>query len=124
MLPAVGDTFRIAMKVRLADVISTDVWESVHGRRIAQKHLDYLLVSPKQTRITAAVELKDSSHQRQERMERDRFVAEALAAAWIPLIEFPIYQTYDPRKIRRRILSAVNTMKKDNARRKLRRASH
>lgn len=109
--PALGDLYLISFKVRLADVITVDDWEGIHGRRIAQKHLDFVLITPS-TRIVAAVELNDSSHRATERQQRDTFVTEALRTAGIPLIAFPIYGQYDQQKIRNRILAAVNSFRR------------
>ncbi|MEM0927529.1 MAG: DUF2726 domain-containing protein [Planctomycetota bacterium] len=99
LAPAIGKRYQISMKVRLADVIAADHWRSVHTSRITQKHLDFVLVSPKQTRIVAAIELNDRSHEVESRASRDAFVA----SAGIPLVTFPIYREYDPKKIRKRI---------------------
>ncbi|MEK6238193.1 MAG: DUF2726 domain-containing protein, partial [Planctomycetales bacterium] len=86
--PAVGDRYLISFKVRLADVITVDDWESKHGRRIAQKHLDFVLTTPKTTRIVAAVELNDASHEASDRIRRDEFLRQALRSAGIPLVAF------------------------------------
>ncbi len=105
--PAIGQRFLISFKVRLADVITVSDWNGPHGRRIAQKHVDFVLTTPRTTRIMAAVELNDASHAADDRQERDAFLAEALRAAGIALVVFPIYGRYDPQRIRRRLLSAI-----------------
>ena len=106
--PAVATRYEVSFKVRLADVITVDDWLSAHGRRISQKHLDFVLTTPKTTRIVAAIELNDASHETIERKQRDEFLSEALRSAEVPLISFPVYRFYDPRKIRRRILDMVS----------------
>lgn len=105
--PAVGDRWLIVMKPRLADLITTENFESRHGRRIAQKHVDWALVTPRTTRIVAAIELNDATHTEDGRRERDAFVGEALRVAGIPLIAFPVFQKYDSAKIRRHIFRTV-----------------
>lgn len=105
--PAVGDRYLISMKVRLADLLAVQRWESRHGRRIAQKHIDFVLATPKATRIVAAIELNDASHLEEDRHYRDQFVADALHAAGIPLIAFPIYRRYEPQKIAHHIYATV-----------------
>jgi hypothetical protein len=109
--PAVGERYWISFKVRLADVITVADWESPHGRRIAQKHLDFVLITPRTTRIVAAVELNDASHNVPERQQRDAFVFEAIRAAGIPLVAFRVYPAYDPRKIRQRLLAAIRSFR-------------
>ena len=112
LVEAIGDRYLISFKVRLADVISTKHWESRHGRRIAQKHLDFVLTTPTTVRIVAAIELNDASHDVAERQSRDDFLFEALQSAGIPLIAFPVYRTYDGRKIKRRILAAITAQRR------------
>jgi Protein of unknown function (DUF2726) len=105
--PAVAHRYLISFKVRLADVIAAQDWESKHGRKIAQKHLDFVLVTPKQMRVVAAIELNDATHDSPDRQRRDDFLAQALQSAGIPLVTFPIYHRYDSEKIRWRILAAT-----------------
>lgn len=105
--PAVADRYLISFKVRLADVIAAHEWESNHGRKIAQKHLDFVLVTPKLMRIVAAIELNDATHNSPDRQRRDDFLAQALHSAGIPLVTFPIYYRYDIEKIRLRILAVT-----------------
>jgi hypothetical protein len=107
--PAVDGRYLISFKVRLADVITAKDWESKHGRRISQKHLDFVLTCPRTTRIVAVVELNDASHSAADRQQRDAFVADALRVARVPLITFRIYQQYDEWKIRRNILAEINS---------------
>jgi very-short-patch-repair endonuclease len=75
-------------KVRLADVIrvpkGTDSWQS-HHNRIDRKHLDFIICDADLAPIVA-VELDDSSHDGDERRERDRFIDQALAATQFPII--------------------------------------
>ncbi len=109
LLDAVGARYLISFKVRLADVITVRDWKSKYGRKIAQKHLDFVLITPRATRIVAAIELNDASHEESERQQRDEFLFDALRCAGIPLITFPIYRSYDSQKIRRRILAAISS---------------
>ncbi len=111
--PAVGERYLIAFKARLADVITVADWEGPHGRRIAHKHLDFVLIACQTTRIVAAVELNDASHNGSDHQQRDAFVFNALRAAGIPLVAFPVYQEYDPRKIRKRLLTAIHSQHRE-----------
>ena len=105
--PAIGQRYLVSFKVRLADVITVERWRSSYGRKIAQKHLDFVLLDPTGTRIVGAIELNDASHETADRQLRDEFVRSALRSARIPLVTFPIYRTYDPKKIDRRIRNAI-----------------
>lgn len=104
---AIGERYLVSFKVRLADVITVKDWQSSYGRKIAQKHLDFVLVTPQATRIVAAIELNDASHESADRKQRDAFIGDALKSARVPLITFPIYRKYDPEKIRRQIFIAI-----------------
>ena len=107
--PAVGDRFFIAVQVPLTAVITVDdkLWNKTAGRKIRQKRIDFVLAYPKTFRIAAAIELDDSSHQQQERKQRDRFVEDAMTAAGVLLIRFPIYRKYDDTIIRHIINTAL-----------------
>lgn len=106
---AVGDRYEISMKVRLTDVIKvpTKQWDQAAGYKIRQRHLDFVLCSKRALTIVAAIELDDASHLSEEQQARDAFLDDALHAAGIPLIRFPIYRRYDPEKIRRAILGVL-----------------
>jgi hypothetical protein len=110
--PAVDGRYLISFKVRLADVITVDDWKGKYGRKIAQKHVDFVLVTPKTTRVVAAIELNDTSHEMADREQRDAFVGDALRVAGIPLVGFPIYRQYDPKRIRQRILGAIKSLRR------------
>jgi hypothetical protein len=112
--PAVGQRFLVSFKVRLADVITVNCWRSSFGRKIAQKHLDFVLLSPTATRIIAAIELNDATHRLASRQRRDDFVRSALGSAKVPFVSFSVYRTYRPALIRRRILQAIATHEEEN----------
>ncbi len=89
-------------KVRLADVIcvskGVENWQS-HFNRIRSKHVDFL-VCDKSLAPVLAVELDDSSHDREDRKERDVFVDAALAAAVLPIIHIRAKRAYVLSEIR------------------------
>jgi hypothetical protein len=89
-------------KVRLADVIrvpkGADSWQS-HHNRIDRKHLDFVICDPDLAPMVA-VELDDSSHNGDERRERDEFVDQALAAAQFPIIHVRAKRGYQLDEVR------------------------
>lgn len=99
--PAVGDRYEISMKVSLTDLITVvpKLWDTPAGYKIRQRHVDFVLCSKRSLRIVAAIELDDASHLADEQRRKDEFLGDALRAAGIPLIRFPIYRKYDPHKI-------------------------
>lgn len=94
---AVGGSYRIFAKVRLADLIkvrsNTESRQS-YFNKIQAKHIDFVLCDPDYISPVAAVELDDSSHNKQSRKDRDQFVDDALSAAGLPIIRFRVKKSY------------------------------
>jgi len=101
-LPAIGDRYTILMKVRLTDVLAVppELWRSAAGRKVQQRHVDFLLVTKKRLRIVMALELDDSSHLCEQQKQKDAYLGDSLLAAGVPLVRLPIYKRYDPKRIR------------------------
>jgi len=53
---------------------------------INRKHVDFLLVRSNDLAPVAGIELDDSSHEEEDRQQRDVFVDEAFASAGLPLL--------------------------------------
>lgn len=98
---AIGDRVVVCPKVRLGDILFTTElrqgWK--YSNRINQKHIDFLLCHPDTMRPLLAIELDDSSHQREDSQERDRFKDAAFAAAGLPLIRITTRRNYVPQQI-------------------------
>lgn len=94
---SLGDRWLLFVKVRLADVVtcSDSLWDKGPGRRIAQKHLDFVVCHPRSLRIIAAIELDDRSHARLDRRQRDAFLNRLFGTAGIPLLRYPARFVYD-----------------------------
>jgi hypothetical protein len=100
---AAGTRFTVAVKVRLADVITCrrGAWHMGYGRLIAQKHVDFLVCDPRSLRVVLALEVDDRSHERPDRRLRDVFLDRALEAAGVTLVRVRAAASYDPREIMR-----------------------
>ena len=104
----VGQHYRIMAQVRLADVINVKrgldkrSWGRAFGK-IKAKHLDFVACDPNDLSIKFAVELDDSSHKRQDRVQRDQFLNEAMRAAEIPLYRFAAKKGYNPQEVHQQI---------------------
>lgn len=107
--PAVGKRYKILMKVRLTDVLQVppELWRSGAGRKVQQRHVDFLLVSKCRFKIVAAIELDDATHLEPEQQAKDAYLDDALLAAGVPNLRFPIYKRYDPKRIRRMIIGGL-----------------
>lgn len=100
---AVLDDFEIFAMVRIADLIRVEKG-SVNGRKwlnkILAKHIDFVLCDPNSLEAVLCIELDDASHNRPDRIERDKFVNDAFDAAELPLLRIPVEPTYNAREVR------------------------
>lgn len=101
--PLVGDRLVVFAKVRLADVLtcSASLWDQGPGRKISQKHLDFVVCDLASSRIVAAIELDDRSHARPERRERDAFLDRIFREAGLPLMRFKARRNYEADELKR-----------------------
>lgn len=102
---ALKDTnYYICPKVRLADIISVGKTESrqAHFNKIKSKHIDFLLCDKDSMVPLYAIELDDSSHQRESRVKRDTFVDNALEAAGLKFERFKVQNSYTVSDIKER----------------------
>jgi very-short-patch-repair endonuclease len=76
--------------------------------RISQLSLDFLVVTS-DTRVVAAIELDDSSHDRAERKASDARKTHALKSAGIPLLRWSVRKAPDAEAIRLAIASASSS---------------
>ena len=98
-------------KVRAADLLlpisakDRSRWRSAFNK-VACKHFDYVLCD-EGLEIVAAIELDDASHNRSDRVERDRFIEWACKSAGLPLVRIKTAKHYDKNDLRRTILHAI-----------------
>ncbi len=112
---AVRSDWMIFSMVRLADVIKvrsktrkSQTWQN----RIFGKHLDFVLCDAETLEVKLAIELDDSSHNRRDRVQRDRFVNSALSSAGLPLLRISVEQKYETAAIRKLIEQALGIVVK------------
>jgi len=86
----------VCPKIRLADIISVSRKKEYYTyfNKISSKHIDFLLCQADTMQPILAIELDDSSHNRQRRQERDEFVNKAFKAIGLPLVRFPAQRAY------------------------------
>jgi hypothetical protein len=107
---AVGDEYRIFGKVRLADILDTEIYRGVGDKAfslIAYKHVDFVLCDKRGSLIVCAVELDDWTHQSEKRKIKDAEKTYALNSAKIPLARFSVESGYDLGKIRAKLLEVT-----------------
>lgn len=95
---AIESRFCLFTKVRLADIVgcSDALWDQEPGRKIAQKHVDFVLCERASSRIILVIELDDRSHRRPERKRRDLFLNQLFRDADIPLLRHRAQDSYQP----------------------------
>ena len=106
---AVAGRYLIALKVRLADLITCPetAWKDGFGHMIARHHVDFVLCDHQTTFIRLAIELDDRSHERARRKDRDAFINQALTAAGVPLLRIQAAARYDSDLIRAAVTDAI-----------------
>ena len=70
--------------------------------RIKSKHIDFLLCDKDSLVPLCAIELDDSSHQKESRVKRDIFVDNALEAAGLKFERFKVQKSYSVSDIKER----------------------
>lgn len=93
----VGERAILCPKVGLAEIffVTRPHENQTYRNRIQQKHLDFLLCDPKTLRPIVGIELDDTSHDRADRQERDKFVEQVFGVAKLPLLRLPARYTYN-----------------------------
>ena len=104
------DDWEVFAMVRIADLLK--VTPNAPKRRtwlnkILSKHIDFVLCDPNTLEAMVAIELDDVSHERPERIERDKFVNHAFESAGLPLLRIPVETSYKAREIRRLIEDVI-----------------
>jgi hypothetical protein len=100
---AVGNGVIICPKVSLGDLFYPKTGNRrqnhAYRSRIDRKHVDFLLCDPQSMQPLVGIELDDSSHQRSDRQQRDRFVERVFEAANLPLLRQPVRSAYNIRSL-------------------------
>lgn len=109
---AVGGTFSVFLKVRIADVLSVKKGldkrkQTIALNKIAAKHVDFVLCDPKTFEVRMAIEVDDSSHSLSGRKSRDHFVDKAFHAAGVHLVRVKARGRYDAGEVRSQIEQAL-----------------
>jgi hypothetical protein len=98
---AVGDRAAVLCKVNLGDLFfSPRRWrERIDRNRINRKHVDFLLCDSGTMKPLCAIELDDSSHDREDRIARDAFVDGVFASAGLALLHVRVRQVYSAHEL-------------------------
>lgn len=104
------DFMVICPKVSLAELFYVDHPNKNQSAfaRIRQKRVDFVICDPATMQPKFAIELDDSSHQREDRLERDEFEEKVFEAANLPLVRIPAQLAYDTRLLGEQFKSALS----------------
>ena len=96
---AVGDSYRIFAKVRLADLFKVkakmDPKDKLRAfNKISAKHIDFVICDSDSVEVLAAIELDYKSHAHPKRKIRDEFVNHVFDGAGVPLGRVPAKKGY------------------------------
>ncbi len=93
------------MKTRLADIVRCppELWDTVHGRRLSQKHVDFVIYDRFTAAIVAVLELDDQSHNAPDRRDRDAFVDGVLRSLDVAIVRILAASSYDIDALRLRL---------------------
>jgi hypothetical protein len=114
---AVVGRLQILCKVRLADLLQVTSSDSKERhrlfRKIAAKHVDFLLAEPGTLEPIVAIELDDSSHERSDRRQRDQLLNELFRVVEFPLLRVKAAGSYSPRQILQAIEEVAGQVRVD-----------
>lgn len=96
------NTFLIMSKVRMGDFIylaNEPKDRKFHNNQILCKHVDFLLCDKGTLEPLLVVELDDSSHRKEDHVERDKFKDATFTAVGLPFLRVELQEDYDSRQL-------------------------
>ncbi|MDP2279972.1 MAG: DUF2726 domain-containing protein, partial [Nitrospirota bacterium] len=101
--------YQILSKVRVADLFDIIDYNNheLHFDNIKALHIDFLIYNPYNNKTLLAIELDDSSHLREDRIKRDKFINELFRHNQFPLIRQEAKPSYNISELRNKINSAI-----------------
>lgn len=70
-----------------------------YKKQVDRKTVDFVLVDPQTTEPKLIIELDDRSHDKPDRIRRDKFVDSVFAGAGIPILHQRVYRHFDKSKV-------------------------
>ena len=109
ILRAVVAPHAVLAKIRLADLVEADerhLLRRSNFDHIKSRHIDFVICDRALSPIIA-IELDDSSHQRPDRVARDRDVNRILEIAELPILRVAVRPTYTEVDIAKQLLARL-----------------
>jgi very-short-patch-repair endonuclease len=102
--------FAIMLKVRMGDFIylaNLPLDRKTHNNKILCKHVDFLFCDKFTLEPLLVVELDDSSHKQEDRIERDKFKDETFRAVGLPCLRIELQEKYDWQSLQKQIKEKI-----------------
>lgn len=77
--------------------------KTIYFNKIASKSIDFVLVDKKDCRIQLCIELDDSTHKQEKRIQRDKFINDLFKDLEINLLRYPTYKIYYKETLKKKI---------------------
>jgi len=111
--PLLPTEVRIFAKVGLDDIFGVKSGLERGARqsavnKINRKHVDFLLVRATDLVPLAGIELDDSSHEAEDRRQRDVFVDAVFKSGGIPLLNVPAQESYNPAVLKSKVAALLS----------------
>lgn len=99
-------------KVRMGDLVTVKSKENnrAYWNKIQSKHIDFVLCNIKTLQPIICLELDDKSHNRPDRIERDKFINEVLTSVGYKVIHIPCSYKYDNMNIKSKIQNSITEL--------------
>lgn len=101
--------YQILCMVRLADLFDIIDYENkdLYFKEIKAKHIDFIIYNPSNNKALLAIELDDSSHLREDRIESDKLKNKLFEYTKFPLLREQIKPSYNIQELRNKINTAI-----------------
>lgn len=102
--------FALMLKVRMGDFIylaNSPLDRKAHNNKILCKHVDFLFCDKFTLEPLLVVELDDSSHKQEDRIERDKFKDETFQAVGLTCLRIELQEKYEWEILRRQIKEKI-----------------
>jgi ssDNA-binding Zn-finger/Zn-ribbon topoisomerase 1 len=107
--------FVIFTKVALKDIFFVTEKDrskqSTNMNKISKKHVDFLVCNAETMKPVCGIELDDTSHERQDRVIRDKFVNQVFQNAQLPLIRYTNKRSYVLSEVEDKLQAIINPSK-------------
>ncbi len=111
LIKAVGNDFHIFAQVHLPTIVDNKVvgqnWRGAF-RHINEKSVDFVLFDKAYIAPKLVIELDDRTHEREDRIERDKEVERILQDADLPLLRLGNHGSFNVDELKQKITLALN----------------